>query len=110
MPRRHKASEDDRGRFQYTSRTTTLAQATSSTLAGLLAPAPPGHSWTGWSFSAGWGTRETLTVTLVRPDLVVEVGIDVARDAVGRWRHPARLHRPRTDLSPGDVPLLAPPP
>ncbi|CAM5559656.1 hypothetical protein [Streptomyces purpurascens] len=44
---------DDRRRLQYTGRTTTLAQTTSSTLAGLLAPARPGHPWTGWSFSAG---------------------------------------------------------
>ncbi|WP_167407459.1 hypothetical protein [Streptomyces swartbergensis] len=100
---------DDRGRLHYTGRTTTLAQEASSTLAGLLAPAGPGHPWTGWSFSAGWGTRETLDVTLVRPELVIEVGVDVARDAAGRWRHPARLHRARTDLSPTDVPLLTSP-
>ncbi|MDQ1022350.1 ATP-dependent DNA ligase [Streptomyces afghaniensis] len=49
-----------------------------------------------------------MTVTLVRPDLVVEVGVDVARDVVGRWCHPARLHHARTDLYPADVPLLAP--
>ena len=42
-------------------------------------------------------------VTLVEPELVVEVGVDVARDASGRWRHPARWHRARPDLSPGDV-------
>ncbi|MFH8500548.1 ATP dependent DNA ligase [Streptomyces coeruleorubidus] len=100
---------DERGRLQYTGRTTTLAQEASRTLAGLLSPAQPGHPWTGWSFAAGWGTRETLDVTLVRPELVVEVGVDVARDASGRWRHPARLHRPRTDLSPTDVPFLTPP-
>ncbi|MFH9067540.1 ATP-dependent DNA ligase [Streptomyces coeruleorubidus] len=100
---------DERGRLQYTGRTTTLTETTSSTLAGLLAPARAGHPWAGWSFSAGWGTRETLDVTLVHPELVVEVGVDVARDAASRWRHPARLHRPRTDLSPTDVPLLTPP-
>ncbi|MFJ4982040.1 ATP-dependent DNA ligase [Streptomyces coeruleorubidus] len=43
------------------------------------------------------------------PELVVEVGVDVARDAADRWLHPARLHRPRTGLSPTDVPLLTPP-
>ncbi|MFE7841411.1 ATP-dependent DNA ligase [Streptomyces sp. NPDC057474] len=37
-------------------------------------------------------------VTLVEPELVVEV--DVARDASGRWRHPARWHRTRPGLSP----------
>ncbi|MFF2131494.1 hypothetical protein ACFVW1_40300 [Streptomyces olivochromogenes] len=36
-----------------------------------------------------------MNVTLVRPELVVEVG--VARDTSGRWRHPARLHRARPD-------------
>ncbi|MDQ1013460.1 ATP-dependent DNA ligase [Streptomyces afghaniensis] len=60
--------------------------------------------------SAGWGSRETLDVTLVEPELVVEVGLDVARDASGRWRHPARLHRPCPDLSPADAPLWTSPP
>ncbi|MGW1503518.1 ATP-dependent DNA ligase [Streptomyces mirabilis] len=32
---------------------------------------------------------------------MVEVG--VARDAAGRWPHPARWHRARADLSPADV-------
>ncbi|MFJ7905160.1 ATP-dependent DNA ligase [Streptomyces sp. NPDC096198] len=100
----------DDGRLQYTGRTTTLARAASGTAAGLLAPARRGHPWTGWSFSAGWGSRETLTVTLVEPELVVEVGVDVARDASGRWRHPARLHRARPDLSPADVPRWTSPP
>ncbi|MEV0937643.1 hypothetical protein ACIBMX_10480 [Streptomyces phaeochromogenes] len=76
------------------------------TLAGLLTPAGAGRPWTGWSFSAGWGSRETLDVALVRPELVVEVGVDVARDISGRWRHPARWHRARPDLSPTDVTLF----
>ncbi|MEV7081922.1 hypothetical protein AB0N88_25840 [Streptomyces sp. NPDC093516] len=91
---------DSAGRLQYGGRTTTLAQATGASVAGLLAPAGRGHPWTGWTFSAGWCSRETLAVTLVEHELVVEVGVDVACDADGRWRHPARLHRPRTDLSP----------
>ncbi|MFF0087218.1 ATP-dependent DNA ligase [Streptomyces canus] len=45
----------------------------------------------------------------MEPELVVEVGVDVARDASGLWRHPARLHRARPDLSPTDVPHLTPP-
>jgi hypothetical protein len=63
-----------------------------------------GIRWTDWSFSAGWGSQEKLNVRLVDPAWVVEVGVDVARDASGRWRHPARLHRARPDLSPADVP------
>jgi hypothetical protein len=101
---------DDDGRLHYTGRTTPLARAESGTVAGLLAAARRGHPWTGWSFSAGWGSRETLNVTLVEPELVVEVGVDVARDASGRWRHPANLHRARPDLSPTDVPRLTSPP
>ncbi|MFD5755210.1 ATP-dependent DNA ligase [Streptomyces sp. NPDC127044] len=36
----------------------------------------------------------------MEPELVVEVGADVARDTSGRWRQPARRHRARPDLSP----------
>ncbi|MFF2431628.1 ATP-dependent DNA ligase [Streptomyces mirabilis] len=46
----------------------------------------------------------------MEPELVVEVSVDVARDASGRWRHPARRHRARPDLSPTDVPHLTSPP
>ncbi|MFD7705393.1 hypothetical protein [Streptomyces caelestis] len=90
---------DDDGRLQYIVHihTTTLAQTVSSTVAGLLVLAQRGHPWTGWSFSAGWGSRETLDATLVEPQLVVEAGVDVAHDASGRWRHPARTHRARPD-------------
>lgn len=60
-------------------------------------------------FSAGWGSRETLNVTLVEPELVGEVGVAVARDAAGRWRHSARRHRVRSDLCPtGIAPCSAP--
>ncbi|WP_229818565.1 hypothetical protein [Streptomyces chromofuscus] len=52
------------------------------------------------------GSQERLNVRLAEPELVVEVGVDVARDASGRWRHPARWHRARPDLSPADVPRL----
>ncbi|GGU43987.1 hypothetical protein GCM10010244_82630 [Streptomyces coeruleorubidus] len=45
-------------------------------------------------------------------ELVVEVGVDVAREAAGRWRHPAGRGRevtaPRTNLSPTDVPPQTP--
>ncbi|MGA5508941.1 ATP-dependent DNA ligase [Streptomyces umbrinus] len=41
--------------------------------------------------------------------MAVEVGVDVAHDASGRWRHPARWHRARHDLSPTDVPRLSSP-
>ncbi|MEU8606298.1 squalene/phytoene synthase family protein [Streptomyces parvulus] len=50
--------------------------------------------------SARWTSRS------LDPQLVVEVDVDVARDAAGRWRHPVRLHRTRPDLSTGSVPLF----
>ncbi|MFD0008173.1 ATP-dependent DNA ligase [Streptomyces sp. NPDC127178] len=46
-----------------------------------------------------------MNVTLVQPELVVEV--DVARDSAGRWRHPALWHRTRPDLSPDEVGLFS---
>ncbi|MFD8268518.1 ATP-dependent DNA ligase [Streptomyces althioticus] len=95
---------DTAGRLRYIGRTTTLPQTAGRALAPLLAPARPGHPWTGWTFSAGWGTNETLHVALVEPELVVEVGVDVARDNGGRWRHAARWHRARPDVAPGEVP------
>ncbi|WP_432101091.1 hypothetical protein [Streptomyces sp. WAC 04229] len=75
-------------------------------LEGVLLPAAGGHPWAGRTFTAGWGSRDILDVTLVDPQLVVEVDVDVARDAAGRWRHPVRLHRTRLDLSTGSVPLF----
>ncbi|MFJ4777925.1 hypothetical protein [Streptomyces sp. NPDC088762] len=83
-----------------------LAGATGTALAGNLHRSRRGHPWTGWSFSAGWGSSEKLSVTLVEPELVVEVGIDDARDASGRWRHAARWHRARPDRRPRRRPPL----
>ncbi|MER5372685.1 ATP-dependent DNA ligase [Streptomyces sp. NPDC002553] len=96
---------DTDGRLRYIGRSTTLPQTAGREIAGHLTLAGA-HPWTGWTFSAGWGSRESLHVTLVRPELVVEVGVDVARDSAGRWRHPARWHRARPDLSPADIPTL----
>ncbi|MER5509366.1 ATP-dependent DNA ligase [Streptomyces sp. NPDC002766] len=95
---------DSAGRLQYIGRTTTLTAAAGTALAPLISPANSTHPWRGWSFTAGWGSKETLHVTLVEPELVVEVGVDVARDAAGRLRHPARFHRVRAELHPLQVP------
>ncbi|MFF0142363.1 hypothetical protein ACFYRN_38730 [Streptomyces sp. NPDC005227] len=97
------ARYDTSGDLQYVGRTTTLTTAASTSVAPLLTSAIGEHPWAGWTFSAGWGSRETLDVTLVQPDVVGEVGVDVARDSAGRWRHPVRWHRPRPDLSPSDI-------
>ncbi|MDX2591416.1 ATP-dependent DNA ligase [Streptomyces sp. WI03-4A] len=97
---------DTDGHPRYIGRGTTLPQTAGRALAGLLTPAGDDHHWTGWTFSAGWGSRERLHVTLVEPELVVEVGVDVARDNAGRWRLPASWQRPRPDLSPTDIPAF----
>ncbi|GHE71743.1 hypothetical protein GCM10018785_44990 [Streptomyces longispororuber] len=101
---------DTGGRLRYLGRSTTVPQAAGRALAELLTPAGADHPWRGRTFSAGWGTRESLHVTLVRPELVVELGVDVARDGAGRWRHPARWHRARPDLAAADTPPFAPGP
>ncbi|WP_354644772.1 hypothetical protein [Kitasatospora camelliae] len=69
----------------------------------MTAPAGP-HPWEGWTFSAGWGSRDVLEAVLADPQAVLEVSADVARDAAGRWCHPVRPHRLRTDLTPNDLP------
>ncbi|WP_346094325.1 ATP-dependent DNA ligase [Streptomyces olivaceiscleroticus] len=95
---------DATGRLRYVGRTTQLTAALARDVAVQLARAGPEHSWTGRTFSAGWRTNDVLDVTLVVPELVAEVDADVALDSAGRWRHPLRLLRPRSDLDPADVP------
>jgi hypothetical protein len=94
---------DDQGRIQYIGRTTTLARAAGARVVGLLTAGQREHPWPGWSFPARSGSQEKLNVTLTEPELVVEV--DVARDASGRWRRPARWQRP-----PRPLPHRSPPP
>ncbi|MFD3381971.1 MULTISPECIES: ATP-dependent DNA ligase [unclassified Streptomyces] len=96
---------DAAGHLQYTGRTTALPQAAGRTLAGLLAPASSEHPWTGWTFSAGWGTRDQLMFHPVRPEVVVEFLADTAVDD-GRYRHPVRFLRVREDLTVGQLPLF----
>ncbi|WP_142270884.1 hypothetical protein [Streptomyces sp. SLBN-115] len=93
---------DTTGQLQYIGRTTTLPQTTARAVAGHLTPAAA-YPWDGWTFSAGWGSRETLRVTLVEPGLVVEASADVARDGAYRFRHPVRLLHVRDGLAPGDI-------
>ncbi|MGI5414003.1 ATP-dependent DNA ligase [Streptomyces chartreusis] len=100
---------DTEGRLRYVGSSTTLPQAAGRALAPLLTAAGDEHPWTGWTFSGGWGSRETLHVTVVRPDLAVEVGADVARDSAGRWRHPARWRRIRAEMHPMQVPKFGEP-
>ncbi|MFD9044471.1 hypothetical protein [Streptomyces bottropensis] len=81
-------------------------QPTRPRCAGHLDPPRGAHPWTGWTFSAGWGAQRTLDAVLVQPDVVMEVGVDVAHDSAGRWRRPARRHRIRADVDVQEVPLF----
>ncbi|MET8572039.1 hypothetical protein [Streptomyces sp. NPDC004783] len=94
------------GTLRYIGRTVPLSRTATTALANVLTPAAGEHPWAGRTFIAGWGSRDVLDVTLVRPDLVVEADVDVARGAAGRWRHPVRLHHARLDLDAGAVPLF----
>ncbi|MGK5544055.1 hypothetical protein ACSNOH_04870 [Streptomyces sp. URMC 127] len=50
-----------------------------------------------------WGSREVLGPVLVVPEPVVEVQAGTSIDS-GTHRHPLRLGRVRTDVTPEDVP------
>ncbi|MGJ5763257.1 hypothetical protein [Streptomyces galbus] len=97
---------DAAGRLQYVGRSTTLSARLARALGDVLVQPTGAHPWAGWTFSAGWGTQRTLEVVLVEAAVVLDVAVDVARDAAGRFRHPARPHRIRTDLDAGRVPLF----
>ncbi|MFH8663206.1 hypothetical protein [Streptomyces afghaniensis] len=83
------------------------SRAAGRSLADQLAPPQDAHPWTDWTFSAGWATQRTLDAILVQPDVMTEVDVDAARDSAGRWRHPARPHRIRTDIDVAQVPLFS---
>jgi hypothetical protein len=76
-------------------------------LAGLPVLAGPDHPWQGVRFSTGWGTREALQFTCVRPELVAEFAGDAAFDQ-GRYRHPEGVTRLRGDLGTDEVEPFAP--
>ncbi|MCX5355615.1 ATP-dependent DNA ligase [Streptomyces mirabilis] len=94
---------DTSGRLHFVGRTTPLNRTLSRTIGSLLRPSTDQHPWTGRTFSAGWGTKDTLDTTLAEPEMVVEVSADISLDASGRWRHPVRLERARPDLTAADV-------
>ncbi|MFF0702798.1 hypothetical protein ACFYVC_21095 [Streptomyces tendae] len=90
---------DDTGQLRYTGRTVPFARNVTTSLAVSLAPsAVGGHPWTGRRFTAAWGSRDVLDVTFVDPHVVVEVAVDVTRDAAGRWRHPVQMYRAPPNL------------
>ncbi|MCC0100487.1 ATP-dependent DNA ligase [Streptomyces flavotricini] len=95
---------DQDGRLRAVARTVPLRPDAARQVAERLTASASGHPWTGAVFSAAWGSRDVLDVTLVRPDLVAEVSADRAVDHGGIFRHPLRFQRLRPDVAPEDVP------
>lgn len=85
------------GRLRYTGRTSALPAVHAQIMGGCLRPVQEDHPWAGWIFSAGWGSRDNLQVSLVVPETVVEISADVSRDARGRLRHHVRFVRVRAE-------------
>lgn len=97
---------DARGRLRFAGRTSPLPAHTAASLARQLAPAEPGHPWTGRHFRTRWQPSTPARVALVQPDLVAEISADTAMGPDGSWRRLVRLLRTRPDLDPADAPLI----
>ncbi|MFI2371176.1 DUF2188 domain-containing protein [Streptomyces sp. NPDC018833] len=95
----------EQGEFRLVARSTPLPDGLRSDLSQLLTRAGPGHPWHDVRVSSHWGSRDPLDFIPVAPALVAEFFGDVAVDA-GRWRHPVRVRRLRSDMTPDDVPRL----
>lgn len=95
-----------RGALRPTGRTGPLRPEAARLVAENLTAADPTHPWTGMRFAPAWGSRQTLDVTLVHPDLVAEISADTAIDRGGVHRHPVRFKRLRLDVTAEDVPLF----
>lgn len=94
---------DPAGNLRVVGRSTPIRPDIARLAADQLTAAGPGHPWAGMRFTASWGSRVPLDVTLVAPTAVVEIAADTAQDR-GVWRHPVRVARLRFDLVVGDVP------
>lgn len=97
---------DTSGGLRLVARTTPLARPARRELAPLLEPADQSHPWHGVRFSAGWGSREDLDYQPVQPRVVAEFLADTAVDA-GRYRHPVRFLRVRSEIDPAEVTKFA---
>ncbi|MFF9819559.1 hypothetical protein [Streptomyces sp. NPDC014006] len=96
---------DDTGHLRPVGRSTPLRPNAAREQAERLRPAGPGHAWEVVRFTAPWGSRTPLDVTLIEPGLVAEVAVDTAQER-GAWRHPVRLVRLRQDMAPGQMPAF----
>ncbi|MGW0868900.1 hypothetical protein ACWD3Z_00245 [Streptomyces sp. NPDC002740] len=95
---------DAQGRMRYAGHTSAMPAAQARGLDDFLRSAQKDHPRDGRSFSAGWGSQEKLTVSLVVPETIVEASVHISRDARGRLRHPVRFVRLPADMAVEDVP------
>lgn len=97
----------DDGDLRPVGTTTQLSPAQRAELAELLVVATGDHPWSDGTGAGGsrWGRGDRLPVHPVEPLLVAEVSVDGSTDR-GRWRHPVRLVRIRTDLGRDEVPTV----
>nr|WP_112248259.1 ATP-dependent DNA ligase [Kribbella monticola] len=87
--------------LEVVGRTVKLRDEQAAAIGKLLKPAGPRHPWPE-EIATHWGKGSKTPLVKVQPRLVVEVAADAALQA-GHYRHPLRLVRHRTDLTPGDV-------
>jgi ATP-dependent DNA ligase len=90
--------------LEVVGRTVKLSDEQSAAIGRLLKPGGARHPWPD-QISTHWGRDSKTPLVKVRPKVVVEVQADAALQA-GHYRHPLRLLRHRTDLTPADVETL----
>lgn len=104
---------DAEGRLRVVARTTPLAPSARTGLAAVLRHAGPDHPWPPElpaGFAGGvYGAHPPIRYVRTEPEVVVEFSGDAAVEG-GRWRHPVRYVRIRTDLPPARVPRFGEPP
>ena len=94
-----------RGReLEVVGRTVKLSDEQAGMIGKLLKPSGARHPWPD-QISTHWGRGSKTPIIKVQPKMVVEVAADAALQA-GHYRHPLRLVRHRTDLTPSDVETL----
>ncbi|HEY0690412.1 MAG TPA: hypothetical protein VGD71_15400 [Kribbella sp.] len=89
--------------LEVVGRTAPLNDHQATELGALLKPAGARHPWPDEIGSGRWdGKNSKLPLVKVRPQVVIEVAADAARQG-DHNRHPLRCLRPRADLESGDV-------
>jgi ATP-dependent DNA ligase len=90
------------GELAVVGRTVSLTTVQATDLAKHLTPADDDHPWPDEIGAGVFGQRTRVTITKVRPELVLEVAADPALQG-RRYRHALRYLRLRADMDPSDV-------